>query len=269
MVARIRLVNLTPEELQLTGAEPIGAEARAKQYTDDQLAQLPPPALPTLAELGGEPQGAESRARLYTDQKFSEVPPPIAPTLTELGGEPAGAEDRAKQYTAQEVAALVSRIRALERRHATRINCGNGPIYYGSDGLWQADIYASSSTVANISASFPTLPPASGYSDPFVLNFMRFASSFNYTIPIANGLHSVELLFVEPYFNNVGEKIFNVFIQGQQVLTNFDILAHAKKMQAVSRVFSNIVVSDNRLIISFTSVRDQASISGIIIRHGS
>lgn len=39
-MARIIINNLTPENLQLTGAEPIGAELRARQYTDEQLAQI-------------------------------------------------------------------------------------------------------------------------------------------------------------------------------------------------------------------------------------
>jgi hypothetical protein len=137
--------------------------------------------------------------------------------------------------------------------------------------LWQADIYfpPSGTGVVNVASSFPSNPPASNYSDPLILNTMRFAATFEYSIPIANGSHTVDLLFCEPYFSNPGEKIFNVFLQNQQVLSNFDILATAKKMETVIRTFSNIVVTNNRLVVRFTSVKDQASISGLIIRHGS
>jgi hypothetical protein len=88
-----------PPTLEELGAEPAGAEARAKSYTDEKIAQFPPP--PTLTQLGGEPAGAEARAKSYTDGKISQLPPP--PTLTQLGGEPAGAEARAKSYTDQQI----------------------------------------------------------------------------------------------------------------------------------------------------------------------
>jgi hypothetical protein len=239
--------------------------------TDALAIQVESIKIPTLADLGGEPRGAELRAKQYTDERFGAIVFPIAPTLASLGAEPAGAESRSRLYTAEQVAVLLERIRILERRHATRINCGNGPQYYGSEGLWQADIYfpSTGTAVVNVSASFPANPPASNYFDPLILNTMRFAPTFEYSIPIANGLHSVDLLFCEPYFSNPGEKIFNVFLQGQQVLSNFDILANAKKMETVVRSFPNVSVTNNRLIVRFTSVKDQASISGIIIRHGS
>lgn len=206
---------------------------------------------------------------LNTGSRLTALETLPAPTLSSLGAEPQGAEQRSRLYTAQEVSALISRIQILERRHALRINCGNGPAYYGAEGRWEADVYVPANTsVVNVRTSFPTNPPATGYSDPEILNTMRFSGTFEYSIPFANGSHSVDLLFCEPFFSNAGEKIFNVFLQGQQVLTNFDILAGAQKMQTVVRTFSNIVVSNNRLIVRFTSVKDQASISGIIIRHG-
>lgn len=39
-LAKVRINNLSPADLTLTGAEPIGAEIRANNYTDEQLAQI-------------------------------------------------------------------------------------------------------------------------------------------------------------------------------------------------------------------------------------
>ncbi len=66
--------------------------------------QLPPIqiAIPTLAEIGAEPQGAEIRAKAYADERITALPP--FPSLTQLGGEPIGAESRAKNYADQKFA---------------------------------------------------------------------------------------------------------------------------------------------------------------------
>ena len=37
---RVIINNLTPEKLRLTGAEPLGAELRARRYTDEQIQQI-------------------------------------------------------------------------------------------------------------------------------------------------------------------------------------------------------------------------------------
>ena len=70
MSVKVRINNLSASDLALTGAEPLGAEARAKQYTDEKVGAIQIPPMPTLADLGGEPVGAELRARQYTDEKI-------------------------------------------------------------------------------------------------------------------------------------------------------------------------------------------------------
>ncbi len=87
------------------GAEPAGAETRAKQYTDQKFAEV---TAPTLEQLGAEPAGAEARSQNYTDQQISALPPP--PTLTQLGGEPIGAEARARSYADQKFAQVPAQI---------------------------------------------------------------------------------------------------------------------------------------------------------------
>lgn len=147
--------------------ELLGANLAATDALAIQVENIVIPPGPTLESLGAEAAGAELRARQYTDEEIAAIAFPPTPTLESLGAEAAGAESRSRLYTTQQVAALLERIRILERRHATRINCGNGPQYYGSEGLWQADIYFPSmgTAVVNVSASFPSNPPASNYSD--------------------------------------------------------------------------------------------------------
>jgi hypothetical protein len=94
------LESVPTPTLSILGAEPAGAETRAKIYTDTKVSAI---VIPTLTSLGGEPAGAETRAKIYTDTKVSAI---AIPTLTSLGGEPAGAETRAKAYTDQKVEAI-------------------------------------------------------------------------------------------------------------------------------------------------------------------
>ena len=52
------------------------------------------------------------------------------------------------------------------------------------------------------------------------------AGSFTYRVPVADGPHSVVLTFVEPSLHP-GDRIFDVFANGQKVLTNLDVAAAA------------------------------------------
>ena len=53
--------------------------------------------------------------------------------------------------------------------------------------------------------------------------------NFTYTIPglTAGTSYTVRLHFAEEYWTTAGSRIFNVLINGTQVLTNFDIFATA------------------------------------------
>lgn len=111
--------------LEEIGAEPAGAEARARSYTDERIAQIPAPIAPTLADLGGEAAGTAASAiashssesnphaqyahLLELDSHINSTNNPHQVTRSQLGAEPAGAEERAKVYTDQKIAALKTR----------------------------------------------------------------------------------------------------------------------------------------------------------------
>jgi hypothetical protein len=64
-----------------------------------------------------------------------------------------------------------------------------------------------------------------------VYQYERYGNgtSFSYTLPnlTAGGNYTVRLHFAETYFTSAGQRVFNVSINGTQVLTNFDIVAVA------------------------------------------
>jgi hypothetical protein len=117
-------------------------------------------------------------------------------------------------------------------------------------------------TTAAISTSGVTNPPPQS-----VLQHGRYGNS---TYTIANltpgASYTVRLDFVEYVFNAAGARVFNVAINGTQVLSHFDIWASAgAKNTALARSFAATASSAGTITISFTSVVNNAMINGIEI----
>ncbi|MEO6892494.1 MAG: malectin domain-containing carbohydrate-binding protein, partial [Ktedonobacteraceae bacterium] len=100
----------------------------------------------------------------------------------------------------------------------------------------------------------------------------RVGSSFSYTIPnlTAGASYTVRLHFAETYWTAAGKRVFNVSINNQAVLTNFDIFAAAGAAnQAVVEQFSGTASTGGTIAMQFTSVTDQAQVNGIEVLSGS
>jgi hypothetical protein len=96
--------------------------------------------------------------------------------------------------------------------------------------------------------------------------------NFTYTVPglTANASYTVRLHFAETYWTAAGQRTFNVSINGQQVLTNFDIIAAAGGTnKAVVKQFTATANASGTISMQFTSVVDQAQINGIEILSGT
>lgn len=89
--------------------------------------------------------------------------------------------------------------------------------------------------------------------------------TFSYAIPVQNGEYEVELKFCETYWSQPGQRIFHVNIEGTRVLSDFDILAIVPKNTAHDRTFL-ATVNDGILNVQFIAVRDNARLSGIVVR---
>ena len=91
---------------------------------------------------------------------------------------------------------------------------------------------------------------------------------FTYTITglTAGSSHTVRLHFAETFFTTAGSRVFNVSINGTQVLTNFDIIA-ASGGENIANIqqFTATANASGQIVITFTSVTNNALISGIEI----
>src|ERR1700722_15981548 len=91
------------------------------------------------------------------------------------------------------------------------IDCGSYQNYTASDGtVWIADKYYTGGeqlyTGYNIT----------GTNDPKLYGTSRvgYYGNFNYAIPVVNGQYTVILRFAESEYSEVGQRIFNVAING-------------------------------------------------------
>jgi hypothetical protein len=90
--------------------------------------------------------------------------------------------------------------------------------------------------------------------------------NFTYTVAGLTAAHSytIRLHFAEEYWTTAGSRVFNVLIDGTQVLTNFDIFAAAGgEYKAVVEQFTETAPSNGTFTIQFASVKDNAQVNGI------
>jgi glycosidase len=98
----------------------------------------------------------------------------------------------------------------------------------------------------------------------------RYSTSsggFYYEFDCPEGIYEITLLEAETYWSAAGKREFNAFIQGRQVLTNFDIFAAAGGQNIpISLVFTNAVTNSQLQILFTPGAADNARVSGVQVR---
>ena len=95
------------------------------------------------------------------------------------------------------------------------------------------------------------------------------AGTFTYTVKgfKPSSKHTVTLYFLEPAYDGVGLRLFNVSINGAAVLSNFDVFLAAGDMDTpVSEAVSVAADSTGQYEIAFTPVLNDAVLSGLQIK---
>lgn len=141
---------------------------------------------------------------------------------------------------------------------AIRIHAGGGAYTDSSRNVWSADAnYQGGSTYA-------TPQSISNTSDPALYQTERYGSmAYNFSVP--NGNYTVTLKFAELYWNAAGDRVFNVSINNQEVLSKFDIFNSAGgQYKAIDKSFP-VTVSGGAINIAFSSVVDSAKVDAIQI----
>lgn len=145
-----------------------------------------------------------------------------------------------------------------------QINCG-GPAV----SPFAADQYATGGTPFSASATVTT-SGVSNAAPAAVYQSERYGNE-TYTFPslTVNGSYTVRLHFAEIYFTAAGQRVFNVLVNGTQVLTNFDIFAAAGANKALVLDFAATANASGKIAVQLVSVTDNAKVSGIEILSSS
>jgi hypothetical protein len=132
---------------------------------------------------------------------------------------------------------------------------------------WRADEDFSGGSVLATSDPIETINVPKGL--PMEVFESSRTGSFSYTVKgfVPNSSHTVTLYFIEPTFDGVGSRLFNVSINGKAVLSNFDIfLAAGDNDTPVAEQIAAAADSSGQYVINFTPVLNDAVLSGLQIK---
>jgi len=138
---------------------------------------------------------------------------------------------------------------------------GTAATGYGADaGFSGGSVYSTSAAINTTGITNPA--PQSVYQSERYGNFTYTATGLT-----PGAAYTVQLQFAEIFFNSAGSRVFNTQINGTTVLSNYDIYAQAgANNKAVTQQFNATANSSGQIVIAFTSVVNNAKLSGIQIR---
>ena len=126
--------------------------------------------------------------------------------------------------------------------------------------MWQGDQYSTGGV------QLYTGYPVSGTPDSTLYRYARqgYYGDFSYNIPVANGNYQLTLKFAEIEYSSPGQRVFNVTVNGTQVLTNFDIVAQAGYWKAIDKQFP-VTVSNGSVQIGVHGVVSVGVVNAIAV----
>ncbi|WP_289062482.1 malectin domain-containing carbohydrate-binding protein [uncultured Zobellia sp.] len=151
----------------------------------------------------------------------------------------------------------------------SRINSG-GPTYTYDGNSWSADQYYNGGNFLTNSISIENTENDELYQT----ERYRVNGNLIYEIPVTNGELSVNLHFAEIYYGlpgdgsagGAGSRVFNIDVEGQEQIENYDIFVEAGgAATAIVETFNGINVTDGSLTITLSPVTEFPKISGIEI----
>jgi VCBS repeat-containing protein len=143
-----------------------------------------------------------------------------------------------------------------------RINAGGRAFTDSAGQVWAADQFFSGGGI------FTNERAIAGTDDDALYQTERTGTrngrgdAFAYNIPVPNGTYAVTLGFADIYWASAGQRVFDVSIEGQEVISDLDIIATVGPKTVLNLTFQ-AVVADGVLNIDFVSLVDNAKVSTI------
>ncbi len=150
-----------------------------------------------------------------------------------------------------------------------KINCGSNAQYIDKDkNIWIEDKPYSKGSFGYTSGtpSFISLKGKITNTDKTPLLYTYLNDVKFYRLDMPDGDYEIELYFAEPEFHEAAKRVFDVTINNNKVLTDFDLNKEASYCEAVMKKF-NITAKNNQGIeIKFENKKGKAILNGIAVR---
>ncbi|MEX0291446.1 MAG: malectin domain-containing carbohydrate-binding protein [Flavobacteriaceae bacterium] len=152
-----------------------------------------------------------------------------------------------------------------------RLNCGGGTTVQNGTTFQQDAFFVGSGksyTNPNVTEIANTQDDDLYFSERSALSNL---GSFGYAIPVPNGTYDLNLHFAEIYWGATGggaggsgKRVFNVALEGQNIMSDYDINEEVGSMTAVIKSFT-VLITDGVINLDFSASVDQPKISALEI----
>ncbi|WP_222863701.1 malectin domain-containing carbohydrate-binding protein [Natronococcus pandeyae] len=150
------------------------------------------------------------------------------------------------------------KLSAIEVTSSGHVNVGADEFYTTADEITYApDRYYSGG------GTYATDDSIDGTDDDELYRTERTAETLVYELPVGNGVYDVELHFAEIYFEEPGQRVFDVSVQGRTVRSDLDVYDEVGGNTALVERVSNVTVHDGILRVTAEASVDNAKISAI------
>lgn len=127
------------------------------------------------------------------------------------------------------------------------------------------DLYEGSAAMGN---TFSTAASIQAKEDAEIYQTERWNKYLAYAIPVESGKnYKVTLKFAEIYFNGAGSRIFDVLVEGQLFLDDFDVFAAAGGKNIAKDTSIVVNAANNTISIELSASLDNSSIKGIVVEE--
>jgi beta-galactosidase len=165
---------------------------------------------------------------------------------------------------------LLNNFESIQNTDRTlRINCGSNAQYMDNDkNIWIEDKPYSKGSFGYTTAS-PSFISLKGKitntnKTPLLYTYLNDVKSYRLDMP--DGDYEIELFFAEPEFHEAGKRVFDVLINNNKVLTDFDLNKEASYCEAVTKKFIVVYQNNEGIEIKFDNKKGKAIINGIAVR---
>ncbi|MCK5740151.1 hypothetical protein KAH55_13265, partial [bacterium] len=153
----------------------------------------------------------------------------------------------------------------VEPEDVYRVNLG-GQSFLDNDGhQWLQDISYVAGSYGHVDGAVSLTTESITNTSLQVLYQAERYDLSEYRFDVPTGTYQVIFHFAEQQFEAAGQRVFDVQLEDQLVLENYDVFAQAGKLTAKTVEFRDVAVSDGRLEIVFSAHQATACVAGIEI----